>query len=157
MNLMDLPIERRLRIYELALVEKTAICIDRGWQRPSLLALGPKFVDHDIVAETFFKRNRFVYDLTAYNFSEPDLRDLMQTCRQLRPREQVLVRKVDIMSFWTAKGITMQYIRKKVEDEMKTQGIRFEEDVVDFCTRMMSGSVRWPDRLLVYVSCSPAD
>ena len=131
-NLMDLPVELRLRIYELAFIQRTAICIDRGWQRPSLLSLGPRFVDHVIVAKTFFKRNSFVYYLTAHNFSEPDLRDLMQIFRQLRPWERALVRKVDVMSFWTAKGVTMQYIRNKVEEEMRTQGIQFGEDVVDF-------------------------
>ena len=42
------------------------------------------------------------------------------------------MRKVDVLSFWTAKGVTMQYIRNKVEEEMRTQGIQFGEDVVDF-------------------------
>jgi hypothetical protein len=129
---MDLPVELRLRIYELALVQETAICINRGWQRPSLLSLGPTFQDSNIVSETFFKSNTFVYYLTAYTFGEPDVRDLIQTFRLLQPQERKLVRKVNIVCFWAAKDVTMQNIRKKVEEEMRNEEIRFGAAVVNF-------------------------
>ena len=134
-NLMTLPIELRLRIYEWALVQETAICINRSWQRPSLLSLNPPFPDHAIVASTFFKTNTFIYYLTAHTFGEPDVRDLLHILRLLRPREKALVRRVKIVCFWAAKDATMRDIRLKVTEEMRREGVGFEVGVVEvLCT-----------------------
>ena len=126
MNLMDLPIELRLRIYELSIVKETAICINRTWQLPSLLSLGPTFPDHEIVAETFYKQNMFVYYLTSYTFNAPDVRDLIRQLSLLSPKERRWLQTVNVVCFWAAKDVTIEQIKANVIKEMTRAGLELD-------------------------------
>lgn len=123
MNLMDIPVELRLRIYELSLLQDTAICINRTWQLPSLLSLGPAFEDNEIVAEIFFKHNTFVYYLTSYTFSSPDVRDLIQRLSVLSPEERSWLWALNVVCFWAAKDVTIDQIKAKVGQELMEEGL----------------------------------
>jgi hypothetical protein len=120
---MDLPIELRLRIYELSILQDTAICINRAWQLPSLLTLGPKFPDHDIVAEIFYKHNTFVYYLTSYTFSSIDVSDLIHKLSLRSPKERSWLWTLNVECFWAAKDVTIEQIKAKVDEAMSAEGL----------------------------------
>lgn len=120
---MDLPIELRLRIYELSIVQDIAICINRTWQLPSLLSLDSAFQDDEVVAEIFYKHNIFVYYLTSYTFSSPDVRDLIQRLSLLSPKERTWLRTLNVVCFWAAKDVTIDQIKLKVGQELMEEGL----------------------------------
>ena len=131
-TLMCLPLELRLMIYELVLIQPKNISINEIWHRPPLLRLGPSFHDNDIVHEIFYKHNHFVYYFTARTNSAPAIQDFVAKLVSLTPWQRRWIRRVSVVCFWSSKEDPEEKSKLLVAEEMKRRGIEgdFGRDVV---------------------------
>ena len=121
-NLMDLPVEVRLKIYEYAIVQSGPICINRSWQAPSILKLGSGSCDLDAVTKLFYKQHAFVYYLTGLNYGEPNIQPLIDRLLELTLTKREYVKKINIVCFWACKDVTIETIQQRVEERLSKEG-----------------------------------
>ena len=132
MNLLDLPAELRIRIYELALIQNAPICINRSWQEPPLLSLGPDFPDFEVIYSTFYAENTFVYYLSAFHFDDPNFQALVDRIRFLGQYRRDCSRRVNVVCYWATKVATIEGVKGKVVDALRGEGVEVREDVFRF-------------------------
>lgn len=114
MNLLDLPPEIRLRIYEFAVVQLHAICINKGWHEPPIVTAIKR--DSRDIAKMHYGGNIFVYYLTAYHFGgskfdTPNFEDFADRIAVLSEWKRCYLCALEVVCFWAEERETVDDAR----------------------------------------------
>lgn len=109
MNLLTLPPELRLQIYQQVLVQRHPICINKGWHEAPLLPATEESNDSLEVGKMYYGENVFVYYFTTYHFSGPKfdapvLEESADRIESLSKEKRAALRRMEIVCFWGQAG-----------------------------------------------------